>query len=194
MWKLNACNMLNVILNVFSKFYYKVEDIVMEVFREKELLVYCGFPLTSYDQAVSPPYLKPNGSILQVNQVCIQVWKSKCTRAELVSLEQVQMYYFEREWHYHWLPKQRYWFFHELQKEMATHSGTVAWKIPWMEEEPGRLQSMGSLRVRHDWFHFHAWEKEMATHSSALAWRIPGMGEPGGLWDRTELDTTETIQ
>ena len=32
---------------------------------------------------------------------------------------------------------------------MATHSGTLAWKIPWMEE-PGRLQSMGSLRVRHD--------------------------------------------
>ena len=33
---------------------------------------------------------------------------------------------------------------------MATHSSTLAWKIPWMEE-PGRLQSMGSLRVRHDW-------------------------------------------
>ena len=34
-------------------------------------------------------------------------------------------------------------------KEMAPHSSTLAWKIPWMEE-PGRLQSMGSLRVRHD--------------------------------------------
>ena len=33
---------------------------------------------------------------------------------------------------------------------MATHSSTLAWKIPWTEE-PGRLQSMGSLRVRHDW-------------------------------------------
>ena len=33
---------------------------------------------------------------------------------------------------------------------MAPHSSTLAWKIPWMEE-PGRLQSMGSLRVRHDW-------------------------------------------
>ena len=39
--------------------------------------------------------------------------------------------------------------FHALEKEMATHSSTLAWKIPWMEE-PGRLQSMGSLRVRHD--------------------------------------------
>ena len=37
-----------------------------------------------------------------------------------------------------------------LEKEMATHSGILAWKIPWMEE-PGRLQSMGSQRVRHDW-------------------------------------------
>ena len=36
-----------------------------------------------------------------------------------------------------------------LQKEMATHSSTLAWKIPWMKE-PGRLQSMGSKRVRHD--------------------------------------------
>ena len=36
------------------------------------------------------------------------------------------------------------------EKAMAPHSSTLAWKIPWMEE-PGRLQSMGSLRVRHDW-------------------------------------------
>ena len=36
-----------------------------------------------------------------------------------------------------------------LEKEMATHSSTLAWKIPWTEE-PGRLQSMGSLRVGYD--------------------------------------------
>ena len=36
------------------------------------------------------------------------------------------------------------------EKAMATHSSTLAWKIPWMAE-PGRLQSMGSLRVGHDW-------------------------------------------
>ena len=50
-------------------------------------------------------------------------------------------------------------------------------------EEPGRLQSMGSLRVGHFTFtfYFHALEKEMATHSSVLAWKIPGMGEPSGL-------------
>ena len=37
-----------------------------------------------------------------------------------------------------------------LEKEMATHSSTLAWKVPWMEE-PGRPQSMGSQRIRHDW-------------------------------------------
>ena len=72
-----------------------------------------------------------------------------------------------------------------LEKAMAPHSSTLAWKIPWMEV-PGRLQFMESLRVRHDWatslhFFIHALEKEMATHSSVLAWRIPGAGEPGGL-------------
>ena len=36
-----------------------------------------------------------------------------------------------------------------LEKEMATHSSTLAWKIPWTEE-PGRLQSMGSQKVGHD--------------------------------------------
>ena len=36
-----------------------------------------------------------------------------------------------------------------LEKEMATHSSTLAWKIPWMEE-PGRLQSMGLQRVGYD--------------------------------------------
>ena len=75
--------------------------------------------------------------------------------------------------------------FHALEKEMATHSSVLAWKIPWTED-PGRLQSMGSLRVGHDWatslslFTFMHWRR-MAAHSSVLAWRIPGLGEPGGL-------------
>ena len=84
---------------------------------------------------------------------------------------------------------------------MATHSSTVAWKIPWTEE-PGRLQSMWSLS-RTQWsdftftFHFHALEKEMATHSSVLDWRIPGTGGSlvgCGLWGRTESDMTEVTQ
>ena len=76
-------------------------------------------------------------------------------------------------------------YFLYMEKAMAPHSSTLAWKIPWMEE-PGRLQSMGSLsRTRLSnftfTFRFHALEKEMATHFSVLAWRIPGTGEPGGL-------------
>ena len=41
-----------------------------------------------------------------------------------------------------------------LEKAMATHFSTLAWKIPWMEE-PGGLESMGSQRVRHDWVTKH---------------------------------------
>ena len=73
------------------------------------------------------------------------------------------------------------------EKAMAPHSSTLAWKIPWTEE-PGGLQSMGSLQVRHDWvtslfsFHFHALEKEMATHSSVLAWRIKNPRDGGAWW------------
>ena len=39
--------------------------------------------------------------------------------------------------------------FHALEKDMATHSRVLAWRIPWTEK-PGRLQSMGSHRVGHD--------------------------------------------
>ena len=78
---------------------------------------------------------------------------------------------------------------------MAPHSSTLAWKLPWTEE-PGRLQSMGSHRVRHDWRDLAAamqetwirspgWEdllgKKMATHCSIFARRIPWTEEPGGL-------------
>ena len=73
-----------------------------------------------------------------------------------------------------------------MEKAMAPHSRALARKIPWTEE-PDRLQSMGLLRVRHDWMTslshvtFMHLEKEMATHSSVLSWRIPGTGETGRL-------------
>ena len=78
---------------------------------------------------------------------------------------------------------------------MAPHSSTLAWKIPW-KEEPGRLQFMGSLRVRHNFtftFHFHALEKEMATLPVFLPKEPQGWGSLVGfrLWGCTELDTTE---
>ena len=64
------------------------------------------------------------------------------------------------------------------EKAMATHSSTLAWKIPWTKE-PGR--SRARLSDFTFTFHFNTLEKELATHSSVLAWRIPGTGEPGGL-------------
>ena len=71
------------------------------------------------------------------------------------------------------------------EKALAPHCSTLAWKIPWTEE-PGRLQSMGSLRVGHNWatslslFTFMHWRRKWQP-TPVLAWRIPGMGEPGGL-------------
>ena len=54
-----------------------------------------------------------------------------------------------------------------LEKEMAVHSSIVAWKIPWTEE-PGRLQSMGSQRVGHDWATSLSLSPQKHSHSSLL--------------------------
>ena len=81
---------------------------------------------------------------------------------------------------------------------MAPHSSTLAWKIPWTEE-PGRLQSMGSLGVARSeftfTFHFHALEKEMATTPVFLPGESQGQRSLVGccLWGCTESDTTEAI-
>ena len=70
---------------------------------------------------------------------------------------------------------------------MASHSSTLAWKIPWIDGWAwwvvvhGVTMSWTRLNDFPFTFHFHELKKEMATHSSVLAWRIPGMGEPGGL-------------
>ena len=58
-----------------------------------------------------------------------------------------------------------------LEKEMATHSSILAWRIPW-REEPGRLQSMGSQRVRHDWetsLHFTSPHRYLYNSKTCLA-------------------------
>ena len=81
---------------------------------------------------------------------------------------------------------------------MATHSSTLAWKIPWMEE-PGRLQSMGTLRVEHDWatslslFTFMHWRRKWQPTPVFLPGESQGPGSLVGccLWGRTESDTTE---
>ena len=81
---------------------------------------------------------------------------------------------------------------------MAPHSSTLAWKIPWTEE-PGRLQSMGSLGVGHDWttslslFTFMHWRRKWQPTPMFLPGESQGQGNLVGccLWGRTESDTTE---
>ena len=79
------------------------------------------------------------------------------------------------------------------EKAMAPYSSPLAWKIPWMEE-PGRLQSMGSRRVGHDWatslslFTFMHWRRKWPPTPVFLP------GESQG-WGCIESDTTEvTLQ
>ena len=84
-----------------------------------------------------------------------------------------------------------------LEKAMAPHSSTLAWKIPWMEE-PGRLQSTGSLRVGHDWatsltlFTFMHWRRNWQPTPVFLPGESQGRGSLLGcrLCGRTESDTT----
>ena len=84
------------------------------------------------------------------------------------------------------------------EKAMAPHFSTLAWKIPRMEESSG-LQSMGSLRVGHDWatslslFIFMHWRSKWQPTPVFLPGDSPGQGSLVGyrLWGRTESDTTE---
>ena len=87
---------------------------------------------------------------------------------------------------------------YSLEKAMATHSSTLAWKIPWMEE-PGGLQSMGSQRVRHDWatslslFPFMHWRRKWQPTPVFLPGESQGWQSLVGccLWGCTESDITE---
>ena len=81
---------------------------------------------------------------------------------------------------------------------MAPHSSTLAWKIRWVEE-PGRLQSMGSLKVGRNWatslslFTFMHWRRKWQPTPVFLPRESQGWGSLVGcrLWGRTESDTIE---
>ena len=85
-----------------------------------------------------------------------------------------------------------------MEKAMAPHSSTLAWKIPWTEE-PGGLQSMGSRTVRRDWttslslFTFMHWRRKWQPTPVFLPGESQGWRSLVGchLWGRTESDTTE---
>ena len=86
----------------------------------------------------------------------------------------------------------------QTEKTMASHSSTLAWKIPWMEE-PGRLQSMGSRRIGHNWatllslFTFMHWRRKWQPTPVFLPGEFQGWGSLVGfrLWGRTESDRAE---
>ena len=83
------------------------------------------------------------------------------------------------------------------EKAMAPHSSTLAWKLPWTEE-PGRLQSMGSLRVGHNWvtslslFTFMHWRRKWQPTPVCLLWESQGRGSLVGchLWGHAESEAT----
>ena len=85
----------------------------------------------------------------------------------------------------------------DLEKAMAPHYSTLAWKIPWTEE-PGGLQSMGSLRVGYHWvtslslFTFMHWRRKWQPIPVFLPGESQGLGSLVGccLWGRTESDMT----
>ena len=87
------------------------------------------------------------------------------------------------------------------EKAMAPHSSALVWKIPWMKE-PGKLQSMGSLRIGHDWaislspFTFMHWRRKWQPTPVFLPGESQGWRSLVGccLWGRTESDTTEVTQ
>ena len=94
----------------------------------------------------------------------------------------------DREREKWWVRRRRRW----------NPSNTLAWKIPWTEE-PGRLQSMGLLRVRHDWatllslFTFMHWRRKWQPTPVLLPGESQGRESLAGchLWGCTESDTTE---
>ena len=97
---------------------------------------------------------------------------------------------FKYYWHLAW----------RTEKAMAPHSSTLAWKIPWTEE-PGRLQSIGSLRVRNDWatslslFIFMYWRRKWQPTPVLLLGKSHGWRslEDCSPWGRWGLDTTEWL-
>ena len=93
------------------------------------------------------------------------------------------------------------WVLYIPEKAMAPHSRTLAWKIPWTEE-PGGLQSMGSLRVGHDWatslslFTFMHWRRKWQPTPEFLPGESQGRGSLVGchLWDHTDEQQGPTVE
>ena len=147
-----------------------------------------GFPCMSHAVMPEKPKVRKDGGMTECSKLAkvVEAWK------ELV----------EGGWNERWGWKD--WIRSEVmckyrsEKATAPHSSTLAWKIPWMKESGG-LQSMGSLRVGHDWatslslFTFIYWRMKWQPTPVFLPGESQGQGSLVGccLWGRTESDTTE---
>ena len=132
----------------------------------------------------SPPGDLPNPGVEPLPLFCLLRWQvGSLPRTDyfltILDLNVAQVAPWRRQWH-------------------PTPVLFLAWKIPWMEE-PGRLQSMGSWRVGHDWvtslslFTFMHWRRKWQPPPVFLPGESQGRGTLMGcrLWGRTESDTTE---
>ena len=140
----------------------------------------------------------------------LQTWTCTCTGGQMLYFWQVELlirlycatvlrlcFSSQRDLFTHTPWKKRSWrWSNRSEKAMAPHSSTLAWKIPWMEE-PGRLQSMGSLRVGYHWatslslFTFMHWRRKWQPTPVFLPGESQGRGSLVGrrLWGRTECRT-----
>ena len=136
-----------------------------------------------------------------VNNTILHIWK--LLRKLILKVLIIRRKSVNYVWWWMWLTRLTGWSFgsvdtYLMEKTMAPNSSTLAWKIPWTEE-PGMLQSMGSLRVGHDWatslslFTFLHWRRKWQPTPVFLPGESQGRGSQVGcrLWGRTESDTTE---
>ena len=122
----------------------------------------------------------------------------KSLMSQIYSVYAIWMHFLLASWNWHVWTTTTGSFVLYLLVGMAPHSSTVARKIPWMEE-PSRLQSMGSLRVGHDWAtslslsNFMHWRRKRQPTPVFLPGESHGWGSLVGCspWGRTESDTTE---
>ena len=149
--------------------------------REHDLKLYYLFRLLWWSCIHSDSFIICSSSLLQCfNSLCTYLFSIICPRIGSC------------------LWKKLYLFNSVTEKAMALHSSSLVWKIPWMEE-PGGLQSMGPLRVGHNWatslslFTFMHWRKKWQPTPVFLPGESQGQGSLVGcrLWGRTESDMTE---
>ena len=149
-------------------------------------------------------YSLPGSSVHEISQARILEWVPiSYSRGSPQPRDQTCVSCIGRQILYHWATREapcRIYIFlsSQTEKAMATHSSTLAWKIPWTEG-PGGLQSMGSLGVGHDWatslslFSFMHWRRKWQPTPVFLPGESQGQGSLAGccLWGHTESDTTE---